>query len=70
METYRSKFQLNEWTLELDRNVYFDRIDYELECEDRDVVALNKLKDYLYYKFGVVAKPSSPKVQRFMDARQ
>ena len=69
METYRSKFQLNEWTLELDRNVYFDRIDYELECEDRDVVALNKLKDYLYYKFGVVAKPSAPKVQRFLNAR-
>lgn len=66
METYRSKFQLNEWTLELDRNVYFDKVDYELECENNDVVALNKLKDYLYYKFGVVAKPSTPKSLRFM----
>ena len=69
MSTYRAKFKLNEWVLELDKNVYFDRVDYELECEDRDVVALNKLKNYLYYKFGVVIKPASPKVQRFMDAR-
>ena len=67
MDTYRAKFQLNEWTLELDKNVYFDCVDYELECEDRDVVSLNKLKNYLYYKFGVVIKPASPKVQRFMD---
>lgn len=69
MDTYRAKFQLNEWTLELDKNVYCDRVDYELECEDRDVVSLSKLKNYLYYKFGVVIKPASPKVQRFMDAR-
>ena len=69
MDTYRAKFKLNEWTLELDKNVYCDRVDYELECEDRDVVSLNKLKNYLYYKFGVVIKPASPKVRRFLDAR-
>lgn len=69
METYRSKFQLEQWLLELDRNVYFDKVDYELECEHNDVVELNKLKNYLYYKFGVVVKPSAPKVQRFMNAR-
>ena len=69
MDTYRAKFQLNEWTLELDKNVYFDHVDYELECEDKDVVSLNKLKNYLYYKYGIVIKPASPKVQRFMDAR-
>ena len=70
MDTYRAKFQLNEWTLELDKNVYCDCVDYELECEDRDVVSLNKLKNYLYYKFGVVIKPVAPKVQRFLDARR
>ena len=67
MKTYRAKFQLNEWTLELDKNIYFDRVDYELECEHKDVVSLNKLKNYLYYKFGVVIKPANPKVQRFME---
>ena len=66
MDTYRAKFMLNEWTLELDKNVYFDCIDYELECEHNDVVQLNKLKNYLYYKFGIVIKPAVPKVQRFM----
>ena len=68
MDTYRAKFKLNEWTLELDKNVYVDRVDYELECEDKDVSSLNKLKNYLYYKFGVVVRPAIPKVQRFMDA--
>ena len=67
MDTYRAKFKLEEWTLELDKNVYLDRVDYELECEDRDVAALNKLKNYLYYKFGTIIKPASPKVQRFLD---
>ncbi|MCH5156767.1 MAG: CYTH domain-containing protein [Clostridiales bacterium] len=69
MDTFRAKFQLNEWTLELDKNVYCGRVDYELECEDRDVVSLSKLKNYLYYKFGVVIKPANPKVQRFREAR-
>ena len=70
MDTYRAKFQLDEWTLELDKNVYCDCIDYELECENNDVVLLNKLKNYLNYKFGVVIKPAMPKVQRFMQARR
>ena len=69
MDTYRAKFQLQEWTIELDKNVYLGRVDYELECENNDMGSLNKLKNYLYYKFGVVIKPASPKVQRFYDAR-
>ncbi|MCH5152120.1 MAG: CYTH domain-containing protein [Clostridiales bacterium] len=68
METYRAKFQLAEWTLELDKNVYFDKTDYEVECEHRDVVALSKLKNYLYYAFGIVINPATPKVERFMKA--
>ena len=68
LDTYRAKFQLNEWTLELDKNIYLNNVDYELECEDKDVVSLNKLKNYIYYRFGVVIKPASPKVQRFMLA--
>ena len=70
MDTYRVKFQLDEWTLELDKNVYFDKVDYELECEDKDIVSLNKLKNYLYYKFGIVIKPARPKVQRFLLAHR
>lgn len=69
MDTYRAKFQLAEWTLELDRNVFFNGVDYELECEHRDVVALSKLKNYLYYAFGIVIKPATPKVERFYQAR-
>ena len=69
LETYRAKFKLDEWTLELDKNVYFGKVDHELECEDNDVVSLNKLKNYLYYKFGVVIKPAKPKVERFFEMR-
>ena len=66
MDTYRAKFSLLEWTLELDKNVYLNHTDYELECEHKDVVALSKLKNYLYYAFGIVIKPATPKVERFM----
>ena len=68
METYRAKFQLMEWNLELDKNVYLNETDYELECEHRDVVALSKLKNYLYYAFGVVINPATPKIERFNRA--
>ena len=66
LDTYRVKFQLVDWTLELDKNIYLNSVDYELECEHKDVVQLDKLKNYLYYAFGVVIRPSQPKVRRFM----
>ena len=68
MDTYRAKFQLSEWTLELDKNVFLDKVDYELECEHRDVVALAKLKNFLYYAYGIVINPATPKVERFVQA--
>lgn len=68
LETYRTKFALNEWNLELDKNLYLGQTDFELECEHNDVSELNKLKNYLYYKFGVPFRPSKPKSERFWEA--
>ena len=68
METYRAKFNVEDWTLELDRNVYTGRVDYELECENLHVEQLEKLKNYLFYVYGIVFRPSKPKVQRFLEA--
>ena len=69
LDTYRSKFRLDEWTLELDKNEYLGIVDYELECESRDVESLAKLKDYLFYNFGITGTPSERKIQRFYLAR-
>ena len=68
MDTYRAKFPLAEWTLELDKNVYLDKVDYELECEHNDVVSLSKLRNYLFYAYGIVIRPATAKVQRFYTA--
>ena len=68
METYRAKFQIQVWTVELDKNVYSGRVDYELECENLYVEQLEKLKNYLFYAYGIVFRPSKPKVQRFLEA--
>ena len=67
-DTYRAKFSIENWTVELDKNEYLGRTDYELECENNDVLALEKLKNYLYYTFGVVVRQSKPKSERFFDA--
>ncbi len=66
LTTYRSKFQLEEWTLELDKNLYFDTCDYELECESNQIQSLEKLKSYLAYHFGVVLCHSKTKYERFL----
>lgn len=68
LETYRTKFVLSGWVLELDKNVYLDVTDYELECENDDVSELDKLKSYLFREFGIVAQPSNPKSERFYQA--
>lgn len=68
MDTYRTKFQMRDWTLELDKNLYLGQVDYELECEHRDVASLNALKNYLNFAFGVSIRPSSAKVERFLTA--
>jgi len=67
MDTYRSKFKLKNWNIELDRNQYLGVTDYELECENKAVESLEQLKSYLTYAYGIVIKPSCPKVKRFME---
>ena len=67
MKTYRTKFNIDNWTVELDKNVYLDTVDYELECENLFVEQLEKLKNYLFYTYGIVFRPSKPKVQRFLQ---
>ena len=68
LSTYRAKFNIEDWAVELDKNVYCDAVDYELECENLFVEQLEKLKNYLFYTYGIVFRPSKPKVQRFLDA--
>ena len=68
MDTYRAKFKIDNWLVELDKNVYSGRVDYELECENLYVEQLEKLKNYLFYAYGIVFRPSKPKVQRFLEA--
>ena len=69
LTTYRTKFQLAEWTLELDKNQYFDQTDYELECESGQIESLAKLKSYLTYTYGIVIRPSITKFERFLNAK-
>ncbi len=68
LTTFRTKFTLGEWTIELDKNIYFDHCDYELECENSQVQSLEKLKSYLTYTFGVVIRHSKTKFERFLEA--
>lgn len=68
MKTYRTKCQAGQWTLELDKNVYLGKTDYELECESGDASALLQLKNWLSFNYMVQPVPSSPKSQRFFEA--
>lgn len=65
MDTYRTKFALNNLTLELDYNKYLDTVDYELECECDKVENLEQLQSQLVYLFGITPTPSEPKSKRF-----
>ena len=70
MNTYRAKFKIQDWTLELDKCEYAGMVDYELECENLYVEQLEKLKNYLFYAYGIVFRQSKPKVQRFLLAQK
>ena len=70
MDTYRAKFKIEDWTLELDKNEYLGKVDYELECENLYVEQLEKLKNYLFYAYGIIFRQSLPKVERFLRARK
>ena len=67
LSTYRALFNIEEWTVELDKNEYLDTVDYELECENLFVEQLEKLKNFLFYTYGIVFRQSKPKVQRFWE---
>lgn len=69
LDTYRTTFFVNEWKLELDKNLYLGRTDYELECECSDVQQLEKLKNFLSYHYGIVIRYSTPKIQRFLEVK-
>lgn len=66
LSTYRTKFMLDRWLIELDKNEYLNTVDYELECECGSDELLGKLKDYLYYNYGMVFKRSLSKSMRFL----
>lgn len=68
METYRTAFDMQTWHLELDKNIYLNTIDFELECESEQVQQFAELENYLSYAHGVVVKYSNPKSQRFFEA--
>ena len=65
LNSYRAKFLLDRWSIELDRNEYLNTVDYELECECASDELLGKLKDYLYYNYGIVFARSLSKSARF-----
>ncbi|MCM1194932.1 MAG: CYTH domain-containing protein [Corallococcus sp.] len=67
LDTYRAVFARRDWTLELDKNEYLGITDYELECENARIDALDMLKSYLSYNFGITFKPSDAKSKRFWD---
>lgn len=70
LTTYRAKFALDKWLIELDKNDYLGTVDYELECECSSLELLGKLKDYLMYNYGIVYKPSASKSARFFSKLQ
>lgn len=68
LNTYRVKFLLDQWVIELDKNEYLNITDYELECECNRIESLTELRDYLFYHYGIVFKPSEAKSERFYKA--
>lgn len=66
MQTTRHCFNIEQWSIELDKCDYLGKTDYELECECTHIDRLNELKNYLNYTFGVVIKSSTAKNARFL----
>lgn len=67
LSTYRAKFNLQGWTIELDENEYLGKTDYELECECESFEALQELKNFLYDNYGVRFRRSISKSARFFN---
>lgn len=65
LNTYRAKFVMENWTIELDKNEYLQTVDYELECECDSNELLEKLKDYLLRNYGIKFRPAASKSSRF-----
>ena len=65
LSTYRAKFTLDNWIIELDKNEYLGVPDCELECECDDSAQLEGLKTYLCGNYGVTFRQSVSKSGRF-----
>ncbi len=65
LTTHRTSYTLEEWNIEIDKNEYLGVTDYELECENRRIEQLDKLKNYLFLTYGIKAVPSAAKSLRF-----
>ena len=63
LTTYRSIVMWKDVKLELDKNEYFDVVDYEIECESDDLQTLEEIKEML--KSKCVCSESRPKFERF-----
>lgn len=67
LNTYRAKFTLKNWTIELDKNEYLGTVDYELECECDSDELLEELKDCLSRDYGIPFRSSLSKKARFFN---
>lgn len=69
LTTIRNKFNYKNIVLELDKNIYFNTTDYELECElqqNEESVLSEFLNTYLYNEYSFSTKT---KMQRFLEVK-
>lgn len=69
LSTDRSEVQLNEGLLVLDRSMYFDITDYELEFESTDYDKGRRFFDELLQSLTLNPDPPPNKIKRFFDAK-
>ncbi|WP_177304821.1 CYTH domain-containing protein [Salisediminibacterium selenitireducens] len=69
LSTDRSEVQLNEGLLVLDRSMYFDITDYELEFESTDYDKGRRFFDGLLQSLKLTPDPPPNKIKRFFDAK-
>jgi|GEM_PF-2770507 len=68
LTTYRITYFENDLKIEVDKNEYLDKIDYEIECEVKSKEEYQKADDYLTSAFNV--SPSKSKTKRFLEVLQ
>ena len=67
LTTTRYKVPFFEYLLEIDKNDYLSKTDFELECENGDYAKLEQLKGLLRYHFGIKLNFAKTKVERFFN---